>query len=107
MNQKPYNMYQTIFKTEEMCKEAVCRDPWSLYDVPDYFKTQKMCDDVVWKSPYSLQFVHDWFVTQEQLKIWYDEDDYYDDDKCIECFNGNQKQKAQKTSTKEGLLPIA
>ena len=68
---------------------------------------QKMCYDVLWKYPYSLQFVRDRFVTQEQLKILYDEDDYYDDDKCIERFNGNQKQKAQKVSTKEGLLPIA
>ena len=43
-----------------------------------------MCVDAVWGDHFSLQFVPDWFVTQEQVKLWHDYDDYYDDDKLIE-----------------------
>ena len=56
---------------------------------------------------YSLQFVPDWFVTPEQLKIWHDDHDYYNDDELIEWYNGYKKRKHQKAKTKEDLLPIA
>ena len=81
-----------------MCNDVVDIDPWSLHDVPDYLKTQKTCDDVVQRDSYSLFFVPDWFVTQQQIKIWHDDNDYYDDDERIGQYGGYQKQKAQKDS---------
>ena len=45
-----------------------------------------------------------WFVTQQQVQSWHD--DYYDDDKIIEWYEGHQKRKAQKAKIKE-VLPIA
>ena len=55
-----------------------------------------------------MQFVHDWFVIREWVDMWYD--DYYDDgdeDKFFERYDGYKKRKAQKSSIKEELLPIA
>ena len=66
-----------------------------------------MCDDVVRMDSYSLLFVPDWFVTQEQLGIWYDDDEYCNDDENIGWYKGYQKRKAQKVKIKEELLPIA
>ena len=54
-----------------------------------------------------LEHVPGWFVTQQQLKIWHDDDDYCNDDKLIDWYNGFQKRKAQKAKIKEELLPIA
>ena len=31
-------------KTQEMCNEAVCMEPWSLKFVPDQYKAQEMCE---------------------------------------------------------------
>ena len=60
------------------------------------------------RDPYSLQFVRDWFLTKEQIDVWYYDDEYCDnDDELIEWHNGYKKRKAQKTRTKEGILPIA
>ena len=42
-----------------------------------------MCDKAVRKDPLSLQYVPDWFVTQGQVKIWYDDGEYHDDDKFL------------------------
>ena len=89
-----------------MCIKALEADPWQLNDIPDYFKTQKMCDKTVKDDPYFLQFVPDWFVTQQQLKIWHDDDDYYNDDELIEWYEGHQKRKAKKAKIKEELLSI-
>ena len=66
-----------------------------------------MCDSLVRDDPFSLQFVPDWFVTQQQVKLWHDDDDYYDDNEIIDWYDGYQKQKAQKAKIKEELLPIA
>ena len=66
-----------------------------------------MCDYVAWEDSFSLQFVPDWFVTQQQLKIWHDYDDYYDDDKLIKWCEGYQKRKAQKAKIREELLLVA
>ena len=66
-----------------------------------------MCEKAVAKDPWSLKYVPDCFVTQEQLKIWHDDDKYCDDDRLIEWYKGYQKYKAQKTSIKKELLPIA
>ena len=35
------------FKTEEMCKKAVCRKPYTLRYVSDHLKTKEMCDEAV------------------------------------------------------------
>ena len=119
-----------------MCKKAVEKDPWWLYNVPNHFKTQTMCEGVVEDGPCSLKFVHDsfktwimcdqavkedssslqyvpgWFVTREGVYMWYD--DHYDDDgdhwdyedKFFEWYDGYKKRKAQKAKIKEELLPI-
>ena len=38
-------------KTEEMCKEAVCRKPYALSYVTGHFKTQEMCIRAVEENP--------------------------------------------------------
>ena len=38
----------------------------------------------VMEDPSSLEYVPDWFVTQQQIELWDDDDEYYDDDKIIE-----------------------
>ena len=86
-----------------MCNDAAEVDLWQLNDVPDDFKTQKMYDDVVRSDLYSLQFVPDWFAIQEQLKTWYYDDQYCDDDELIEWYDGYQKWKGQKASIKKEL----
>ena len=61
-----------------MCKKVVEEDPWQLEFVPDQFKTQEMCNGTVKGDAFSLQYVPDWFVTQDQVKLWHDDNDYYD-----------------------------
>ena len=82
-------------------------DPWQLNDISDYFKAQQICDKTAKDDPYSLQCVPDWFVTQQQMNVWYDHDDYCNDDELIEWYQGHQKRKAQKAKREEELLPIA
>ena len=94
------------FKTQELSIKAFEVDPRQLNDIPDYLKTQKMCDKAVKDDPWLLMFVPDWFVTQEQIRVWYDGDNWYDDDEIIEWYEGHLKRKAQKASIKEGLMPI-
>ena len=53
------------FVTQEMCNEAVQRNPWMLEFVPDQYKTQEMCNEVVQNDPWVLKHVPDQFVTQE------------------------------------------
>ena len=62
-----------------------------------------MYDNVVRSDLYSLQFVPDWFAIQEQLKTWYYDDQYCDDDELIEWYDGYQKRKGQKASIKKEL----
>ena len=81
--------------------------PWRLDDIPDHFKTQKMCNDTVRKGLFYLQYVHDWFVIQEQLKIWDDYNDYWNDNEFIKWYDGYQKRKAQKAQIKKELMPFA
>ena len=90
-----------------MCNEAVEKDPRSLYDIPDNLKTQEICDKAVEEEPGLLQHVPDWFFSQQQIKLWHDDDYWYDDDKLIEWYEGYQKRKVQKAKVKEELLPIA
>ena len=66
-----------------------------------------MCDEAVGSEPYSLQFLSDWFVTQEQIKIWDNDDDYYDDDELTEWSDDYHKRKVQKSKITEELLTIA
>ena len=65
-------------------------------------------------DPSFLQLVPDWFIKREWMWMWYD--DYYDDgdhwdnddeDKFFEWYDGYKKQKTQKASIKEDLLPSA
>ena len=63
-----------------MCDKAIEIDPFTLWYVPNHFKTQEMCIRAVEAGLGLLEFVPDWFVTQQQLKIWHDDYDYYNDD---------------------------
>ena len=94
-------------KTEEMCERPIEKDPWILRFVPDQYKMQEMCDKAFWEDTFSLEYIPDWFVTQQQLKLWRDYDDYCNDDKLIEWYDGYKKHKAQKASIKDELMPIA
>ena len=95
------------YKTQEMCDEAVEEGTGLLEYVPDYLKTQSMCDKAFWEDTLCLQYIPDWFVTQEQIDLWGDDDDYYDDDVLIECYHDYQQHKAQKAQIKKELMPIA
>ena len=86
--------------------ERVELDSWQLDDVTDHFKTQQICDKAVREDPSSLQYVPDWFVTQ-QLNIWDDVDDYCNDDKIIEWYDGYKKCKTQKSEIEQQLMRIA
>ena len=70
-----------------------------------------MCEKPVKKYLWLLKYVPDWFVTQQQIDLWYDDGDHWDDDndedKCFEWYDGYKKRKAQKDSGKEELMPIA
>ena len=67
------------FKKQEMCVKVVEVDPLSLDNVFDHLKTREMCDAAVREDSSSLIYVPDWFVTQQQVKLWHDDDDFYDD----------------------------
>ena len=86
--------------------ERVEVDSWQLGDVTDHLKTQQMCDKAVREGPSSLQYVPDWFVTQ-QLKIWDDVNDYCNDGKIIEWYDGCKKCKTQKAEIEQQLMCIA
>ena len=53
---------------EEICKEAVHREPYTLSDVPDHFMTQKMCIKAECKNPAVFFLVPDRFKTQEMCE---------------------------------------
>ena len=95
------------FVTQGMCIKAIEVDPWQLYDVSDHSKTQEMCDDVVREDPFSLQCVPSWFMTQQQIKSWHDDDDYCNDNRIVEWYEGYPKRKAQKAKIKEELMSVA
>ena len=91
-----------------MCIKATKVDPWQLQDVPDHFKTQDTCDNaVVMEDPWLLRYVPDWFVTQQQIKIWHDDDVYYNNNGVIKWCNCYQKRMVQKAKIKGERLPIA
>ena len=104
----PTTFFLTLygFKTQEMCIKGVEVDPWLLDGVPNRCKSQEMCNDAVVHSPYALRFVLDWFVTQQQIELWDDGNDFYDDDEIIEWYGGHQKCKAQKAQIKKELMLI-
>ena len=81
-------------QTQEMCKRVVEENPRLLKYVPDRFKTKEICDKAVKEDRDSLQYVPDYFMTQQQLKLWCNNDDWYDDDEIIEWYEGYQKRKA-------------
>ena len=43
-------------------------------------------------------------MTQQQLKIWHDDVDYYNDDELIEWYDAYQKRKSQKAQIKKELM---
>ena len=90
--------------TQEMCRNVVENDPYTLNFVPDHFHMQEICDKTVGDDPSSLQYVRNWFVTREQIQMWYDKGEYYDN--FFKWYEGYEKRKAQETSIKEELLPI-
>ena len=90
--------------TQEMCTNVVENDPYTLNFVPDHFHMQEICDKTVGDDPSSLQYVCNWFVTREQIQMWYDKGEYYDN--FFKWYKGYEKRKAQETSIKEELLPI-
>ena len=96
-----------FLKTQEMCNKAVRIEPILLVCVSDHFKTQEMCDKAAMLYPWSLKYIPDWFVTQQQIKLWYDDDYYCNNDTLIEQYDRYKKRKAQKASIKEEILPIA
>ena len=57
-----------------------------------------MCDAVVMKDSLLLRYVPDWFVTHQQIKIWYKDDDYCNDDEVIDGIKSmkNGRSKNQK-----------
>ena len=93
-------------KTQEICNEVVSTYPCLLEHVSDHLKTQEMCNKAFWEDTISLQYIPDWFVTQQQVKLWHDTDDYCNDDKLIEWYDGYKKRKAQKAKIKEELIPL-
>ena len=56
-------------KTQEMCKEVVRNNQWSLCHVPDNFKTQEMCEKAVEAYPWQLKYVPNCFKTKTMCKI--------------------------------------
>ena len=74
--------------------------------LPDCFKTREMCQKSVDRYLYLLRYVPDWFVTDQQIKICHDNDEYCNNDKLIQWYDGYKKRRAQKASIKEKLLPI-
>ena len=67
-----------------------------------------MCDKAVEVGPFFLLYVPNWLVTQQQVKLWHDDDDFYDDDnELVEWYDGRQKRKAQKAQLKKELMLIA
>ena len=93
---KAFHRIPNRFKKQELCTKAVEVEPLSLGNVPDHLKSREMCDAAVREGPSSLIYVPDWFVTQQAVKLWHDDDDFYDDDEIVEWHNGYQKLKAQK-----------
>ena len=100
-----------------MCERAVENEPYNLKFVPDHFKMQGICDKAVTDDPRTLLFVPDWFVSREGVAMYYDNIEYCDDDdgddddddedNFFKWYDGYKKQKAQKASIKEELMPIA
>ena len=78
-----------------------------LLSIPDTKKKQKICDYSVRKGLFSLKHVPDYFVIEQQIQLWYDDDDYCNDDKLSEWYDGYKKRKAQKARIEEELMPIA
>ena len=95
------------FKTEEMCTKALYDCLRLFGGVPDHLKTRKMCNEAVGGYLWLLEHIPGWFIIRQQIKIWYDDDYWHEDDGIIKWYQGYKKQKAQKAKIKEELLPIA
>ena len=100
-------------KTQGMCNEARCREPYTLGYIPDHLKTENICEKAVEKDPQSLKYVPDWVVTHQKMlrvmKLTIGRRCMFphNDDDLIKWYEGYKKQKAQKTSIKEELMPMA
>ena len=80
-------------RTQEVCSKVVRLDPWLLKIIPDHLETQETCDKAVTRNPYMLQYVPDWLVTQQQVEPWHDNE-------LIEWCEGYQKRMTQKAQIK-------
>ena len=58
---------------------------------------REKCGDAVRYYPDFLEYVPYWFVTQQQLKLWHDDQDYCNDDKLIEWYNGHKNKRLKKS----------
>ena len=97
-------------KTEEMCEgaaEIVKIWSWQLGDVPDRFKTRDMRKKAVEKDPRMLKYIPYWFVIRELVTMWHDYDDHCNDDKFIEWYEGYKKRRAQRVKIEKELISIA
>ena len=90
-----------------MCSEGITTNPLLLRFVPDQFKTSMMCVEAARKESWALQYVPDWCVTQERAEIWHEDINSDDEYEPITWCNGYARCKAQKTETKEKLMPTA
>ena len=70
-------------QTQEMCKSVVEENPRLLKYVPDGFKSKEICDKTVSHDRSSLQYVPNYFVTQQQVKL--------SNGRLIKWYNGYQK----------------
>ena len=66
----PYSLHfiPDNLKTQGMCKKVVKDSPWHLIDVPEHLKMKKMCGKVVEKTPCLLRCVPDCFKTKEMCE---------------------------------------
>ena len=72
------------FKTQEMCEKTVKADQLGLKVVLSHLKPTEMYNAAMKEDPSSLIYVPDWFVAWQQVKLWHDDDYFYDRDEIIE-----------------------
>ena len=65
-----------------------------------------MCDKAVEEDLCLLEYVPDWFVKQQHVDLWGDDDDYYDDDKLIEWYEGHWKCNTEKQRLRKNSCPL-
>lgn len=72
--------------TQEICIKATKEVQWRQEDASDHFKTQGTFDGAS-KDLYTVQYIPDLFVTQDKVKIWHDDNAFYNDNELIDWYN--------------------